>query len=75
MIIVGDNGLSYDEERTQFALWSIFAAPLLMSNDLRDISVEAKDILQNEMIIAVNQDRLGKQGLFVIIHKDLDKFW
>ena len=42
MIIVGDNGLSYDEERTQFALWSIFAAPLLMSNDLRDYCCESR---------------------------------
>ena len=62
MYNIGDNGLSYSEEETQFALWAIFAAPLLMGNDLRDISDESKAILQNSEIIAINQDSLGKQG-------------
>jgi hypothetical protein len=32
------------------AMWSIFAAPLLMSNDLRRISAQAKDILLNREV-------------------------
>ena len=56
MLIVGNFGLSHSEEQTQFALWAIFAAPLFMSNDLRAISTESKEILQNREIIAVNQD-------------------
>eukprot|EP01084_Bolivina_argentea_P134137 236665_1 len=62
MIIGGDNGLSLSEAQTQFALWAIFAAPLLMSNDLRTIEPEFKALLQNKDIIAVNQDPMGKQG-------------
>ena len=62
MIIGGDNGLSLSEATTQFALWAIFAAPLLMSNDLRTIAPEFKALLQNREIIEVNQDPLGKQG-------------
>ena len=58
MLIVGNFGLSNSEEQTQFALWAIFAAPLFMSNDLRTISTESKEILQNREIIAVNQDGL-----------------
>jgi len=50
------------EATTQFALWAIFAAPLLMSNDLRTIDPEFKALLQNKEIIEVNQDVLGKQG-------------
>eukprot|EP01084_Bolivina_argentea_P097415 175113_1 len=61
-IIIGDNGLSISESETQFALWSVFAAPLLMSNDLRSIDVEFKTLLQNKEIIDVNQDPMGKQG-------------
>ncbi len=57
MLLVGDFGLSASEEHTQFALWAIFAAPLFMSNNLREISVQSRDILQNTEIIAVNQDR------------------
>lgn len=44
------------------AMWAIFAAPLLMSVDLRTIRPDYKAILQNRKIIAVNQDRLGIQG-------------
>lgn len=53
------------QERTQFALWAIFAAPLLMSNDLRNIPQASREILLNKEIIAVNQDTLGKQGKVV----------
>ncbi|XP_062517061.1 alpha-N-acetylgalactosaminidase-like [Corticium candelabrum] len=66
MLIVGDFSLSYDQSKAQMALWAIFAAPLLMSNDLRKISPEAKEILLNQEVIAVNQDPLGKQGLRVL---------
>lgn len=44
------------------ALWAIMAAPLLMSNDLRNICPKAKELLQNKQIIAINQDPLGMQG-------------
>lgn len=44
------------------ALWAIFAAPLLMSVDLRTIKPDYKAILLNTEVIAVNQDPLGIQG-------------
>ncbi|KAG1698135.1 Alpha-N-acetylgalactosaminidase [Nymphon striatum] len=62
MIIVGNYGLSYDQSKAQMAIWSILAAPLLMSNDLRQLKPEFKEILQNRYIIAVDQDPLGIQG-------------
>lgn len=49
----------------QMAIWSILAAPLLMSTDLQNIRPEFKAILLNKQIIAVNQDELGTQGLLV----------
>lgn len=65
MIVVGMDGgsLTEDESKTQFAIWSILAAPLLMTGDLRVMPQWAKDILMNEEVIAVDQDKLGKQGL------------
>jgi hypothetical protein len=48
--------------QSQMALWSIWAAPLLMSNDLRTISSEFREILQNREVIAVDQDPLGVQA-------------
>ena len=60
--MIGNFGLSRDQQITQMALWAIMAAPLLMSNDLRHISLEAKALLQDKDVIAINQDPLGKQG-------------
>ncbi|XP_053229198.1 alpha-galactosidase A [Podarcis raffonei] len=62
MLVIGNFGLSWDQQVTQLALWAIMAAPLLMSNDLRQISPQAKALLQNKEVIAINQDPLGKQG-------------
>ncbi|KAH0631011.1 hypothetical protein JD844_004473 [Phrynosoma platyrhinos] len=48
MLVIGNFGLSWDQQITQMALWAIMAAPLLMSNDLRQISSQAKVLLQNK---------------------------
>lgn len=48
------------------ALWTVMAAPLLMSTDLRTISPSAKEILQNRLMIQINQDPLGIQGRRIV---------
>lgn len=58
-IIVGNDELTVDQSKAQMALWSMWSAPLLMSNDLRSISQDYKDILLNTKVIAVDQDPLG----------------
>ena len=50
------------ESQSQMALWAVMASPLIMSNDLRNISSWARNILLNRAVIAVNQDPLGRQG-------------
>jgi hypothetical protein len=62
MLLIGNYGLSDDEERVQMAIWSVVAAPLFMSVDLRTIREESKALLQNKGAIAINQDPLGIQG-------------
>ena len=49
-------------------MWAVFAAPLLMSVDLRTLKPDYKAILKNKPIIAVNQDPLGIQVSFWIYH-------
>ncbi|CQR47316.1 Alpha-galactosidase A precursor [Paraliobacillus sp. PM-2] len=61
MLQVG-NGMSYEEDKSHFSMWSIMASPLLLGNDLREMSEETLSILTNEEVIAVNQDPLGIQG-------------
>ncbi|MBP2474382.1 alpha-galactosidase [Crossiella equi] len=62
MLEVGNGKQTTTEYRSQFALWSTMAAPLLIGADLRQVSPEHLAILTNKDIIAVNQDKLGKQG-------------
>jgi hypothetical protein len=62
MLIIGNFGLSHEQERTQMAIWSVMASPLIMSVDLRNIRAEAKALLLNKYAIAINQDALGIQG-------------
>ena len=62
MLEVGNGGLTLEEEKTHFALWAILNSPLILGNDLRNMSKETLDILTNEEIIAINQDSLGIQG-------------
>ena len=52
----------HDEYRTHMRLWVILAAPLLAGNDLSKMTPETKAILTNRDVIAIDQDKLGKQG-------------
>ena len=61
-VVVGNYGLSRDEERVQFGLWAMFASSLLMSVDLRNVRPESKALLQNRRVISINQDPLGIPG-------------
>jgi len=72
MLIIGNFGLSYEQCKTQMAMWAIFAAPLLVSVDLRTIKPEYKAILLNKKIIAVNQDPLGIQGRRIYKQKGIE---
>src|SRR5258708_5912139 len=62
MLEIGNGGMSETEYRTHMSLWSILAAPLLAGNDLRQMPSGILEILTNAEVIAVNQDREGKQG-------------
>ena len=66
MLIIGNYGLSLDQSRAQMAMWCMFAAPLIMSADLRSIRPEFKEILQNRNLIKIDQDPLGVQAKRII---------
>ena len=62
MLEIGNGGMTDAEYRTHMTLWAMLAAPLLAGNDLRQMSPETLGILTNREVIAVDQDKLGKQG-------------
>ena len=71
MLEIGNGGMTDDEYRTHMSLWCILAAPLLAGNDIRDMPKNTADILMNKEAIAVDQDKLGKQGVRVSKEGDL----
>jgi alpha-galactosidase len=56
---VGCNDIEY---QSQMSLWSMMAAPLIATNNLKEMNEATKRILMNEEVIAINQDKLGKQA-------------
>jgi alpha-galactosidase len=62
MLEIGNGGMTDTEYRTHMSLWSMLAAPLLAGNDLRQMTPAIHDILTNAEVIAVDQDKDGKQG-------------
>ena len=61
-LLVGDFGLSYNQQKIQMSLWSIMASPLLVSADLRHITNKSKSILLNNLALNISQDPLGVMG-------------
>jgi len=62
MLEVGNGKLSLQENWSHFAMWAMLASPLLAGNDLPNMKPEIKAILTNKDVIAIDQDRLGRQG-------------
>ena len=62
MLEVG-NGMSVNEDRAHFTLWCMMAAPLILGNDICNMSDDTRAIILNRQVIAIDQDKLGVQGL------------
>jgi alpha-galactosidase len=62
MLEIGNGGMTDDEYQMHMSLWSILSAPLLAGNDLRDMSPSILAVLTNREVIAIDQDKEGKQG-------------
>jgi alpha-galactosidase len=62
MLEIGNGDLSAAESRAHFALWAMLAAPLMAGNDLRTMTDDVRAILTAPEVVAVNQDRLGRQA-------------
>lgn len=53
---VGFGGCDDAMYKTHFTFWSQLNSPLIIGADIRNISKEARDILLNREVIAINQD-------------------
>jgi alpha-galactosidase len=48
--------------QTQFSMWAMLAAPLMISDNLPTLSRASFATVSNAQMIAIDQDRLGRQG-------------
>ncbi|MBR2876263.1 MAG: alpha-galactosidase [Clostridia bacterium] len=71
MLEVGVGSLTMEENKSHFTLWCMMAAPLILGNDVRkflkedgtvDTENKVLEILTNKNLIAIDQDKLGKQA-------------
>lgn len=81
MLEVG-RGLTEEEDKTHFGMWCIMSSPLLIGCDLHDIKSNALELMQNEELIALNQNELGLQAYVVekendcyILVKDVEELY
>lgn len=58
---VGLEGLNDTQYKTHFSIWSLFASPLMIGCDVRNMNQATKDILTNKKLIAINQDAACRQ--------------
>lgn len=74
MLEVGNGNLTLDESRAHFSLWCMLAAPLIAGNDVRHMSGAVRDIMTRKDVIAIDQDRLGKEATRAI-DNDHEEVW
>jgi alpha-galactosidase len=58
-------GMTNAQFRTQFSMWSMLAAPLMVSESLSELSKESLETISNPEVIAIDQDPAGVQGTLI----------
>jgi alpha-galactosidase len=61
-LVPRDDVLSLGQRRSQFALWCVLSAPLIISTDLRTLSPATIDMFRNADAIRVDQTYAGNAG-------------
>jgi alpha-galactosidase len=67
MLLTGNTAYNYtvQQQQTQMSIWAELASPLIVSGDMTNMTSDTSRILGNAAVIAVDQDRLGRQGNLV----------
>jgi len=58
----GKEAVTDQQGRAQFTMWAIMASPLLLSQNVRNLTQFQLDTYLNKEVIAVSQDPMGRQG-------------
>jgi alpha-galactosidase len=60
-----DQGMTAAQFQTQFSMWAMLAAPLMISDDMRSMSAASLATVSNKQVVAIDQDPGGVQGWLV----------
>jgi alpha-galactosidase len=79
MLIVGEVGwgkthptrLTPDEQYTHISLWCLLSSPLLIGCDMEKLDAFTLNLLENDEVLALDQDSLGKEATCVITNGDV----
>jgi hypothetical protein len=55
-------GMTSTQAQSQFSMWAMVSAPLILGSDPRALSSATISMLENPQVIAIDQDSLGVQG-------------
>ena len=67
ILYLGNRGMTTNEYRSHYSLCVISEAPLLLEWDFINMTNDTWDIVTNEQVIAINQNKLWGQGRKIII--------
>ena len=79
MLVVGQvgwgnlhpSGLTPDEQYTHISLWCLLSAPLLIGCDMTKFDDFTLNLLENDEVLALDQDALGKEATCVVTNGDV----
>ena len=60
-----DQGMGPSQFQTQFSMWAMLAAPLMISDEMLTMSKASLATVSNSQVIAIDQDPAGVQGTLV----------
>ncbi|MEN8251723.1 MAG: glycoside hydrolase family 27 protein [Bacteroidota bacterium] len=73
MLQVG-RGMSYEEDKAHFSMWCMMNSPLVLGNDLTQISKETLQIISNQDLIAINQNPFAYQARKIVDNGETEIF-
>ncbi len=61
---VGTTGCTDADYRTQFTLWCLYGAPLMLGCDVRNMMDAARELVTNKALIALDQDEAARPPIW-----------
>jgi alpha-galactosidase len=72
MLEVGNGKMTHEEDISHMTMWSMLAAPLIAGNNLTQMNDDVRSVLTNKEVVAIDQDKLGKQGTRIFSGDELE---